>query len=259
MKQIATGDFDGDSTPDLAAVDDTGDIYLLLNDDSSTPGTLSEQDLVDDFDDGPDAFAAGDFDADGTSELIGIFQFDEVVQVRGSAIAPFQEDVGNVFDIVVADFDGDFHDDVALGVEDKGGPHILILFGNGAGGFDATRTELDTTAVVQDIAVGDFDDDDDLDIAVITNSPDSLLQVFQNDDGRSFTPQTTIAPCTGDCPPSGDREDPVFMVAGDFDGDGDDDLSIQVTCFDGCDTQYDAIRFLAAEGINGWSEVRTRA
>ena len=103
------------------------------------------------------------------------------------------------------DADGDL--DVALSIWQS---QISIYLNDGNGTF-STPTDISTSGWTRDLEFGDVDNDDDLDLIVVGDSPD---YVFINDGTGTFTPQSFVW-----------RQDSTRSVAlGDV--DGDDDLDI---------------------------------
>jgi hypothetical protein len=109
----------------------------------------------------------------------------------------------------VADFDGDGIMDVAV-VCSNTTPEVLIAYGDGSGGFSATKT-LSTggTSKCVSIVAGDFDNDGHMDIAM-ADSTGNILVWFG--DGK----RTTAFPVTGQTsiPLSGNT--PVAIAAGNW-------------------------------------------
>lgn len=152
-----------------------------------------------------------------------------------TALAPitFPVDAGPLF-VVAADFDGDGFQDLAVANHGADptpiGTTVSIYLGNGDGTF--TRKDCDTVAGgIQDcsvgqqpvsIAVGDFDGDSKLDLAV-ANFFDSTITILKGDGTGLFT---EISSCDGthqQCPA---LNLPVTILAADVDGDTKPDLIV---------------------------------
>ena len=112
-------------------------------------------------------------------------------------------------DLVAGDFDGDTLVDLAIA--NYYGRSIAVLLGDGLGAFrnDAADATYPTAGAALDLATGDFDGDNNLDLAVVT-AYDSGVSVFLNQGDGTFS------------------TDPVFyylgarvtsLAVGDFDGD----------------------------------------
>ncbi len=80
-------------------------------------------------------------------------------------------------DLVVADFNGDQRDDLA--VSNFGSNTIVVLTANGDGTFTTQASVLGTASGAFDIAVADIDNDDDIDI-VASNLVNRNISVFRN-------------------------------------------------------------------------------
>jgi phospholipase C len=122
--------------------------------------------------------------------------------------------------IVTADFNGDSIQDVA--VANQGSNTVSILLGNGDGTF-TVGTPLNTGNQPGALVAGDFNNDGIVDLAV-ADSADSRILVFLGKGDGTFIPANTsdcslISMCTN-------TVDPVAMVVGDFNGDGNLDLAV---------------------------------
>jgi len=123
---------------------------------------------------GPSAIAAGDFNGDGRLDLAVVNTTDGTVSILlGNGEGTFQPAVpyaaGNMPNaIVVGDFNGDGKLDLAVLDSLSGGDStVTILMGNGDGTFMAAPTPpFFVGATLTSIAVGDFDGDGKLDLAV---------------------------------------------------------------------------------------------
>src|SRR5579864_5088118 len=123
------------------------------------------------------------------------------------------------------------HEDIA--VANQTNSTVSILAGNGDGTFSAVPSScaapspfcipipgvtvgtVTTAATPSAIALGDFNDDGNLDIAVTDTANSRVMILLGNGDG---TFQTPVAYATG--------SNPVALVAQDFDGDGQPDLAV---------------------------------
>src|SRR5882757_509824 len=129
--------------------------------------------------------------------------------------------VGSAVQILLADFNRDGHTDIALGCSDyknTGGTNggLVIILGKGDGTFKAPT--LYSTGDVAGIAMGDFNGDGLLDIAVTDNAQQNVVFFIGNGDGTFTQESTTISTSAA----------AHVVVVADFNGDGNDDIAYAV-------------------------------
>lgn len=297
---LACGDFDGDGFPDLVIGVPFEDLGLATSAgmieivpggagglapnvaysiDQDTPGVDGGNETADLF---GFSLAAGNFDGDAYVDLaIGVPNEDNAGAVQilfGSATGLdgardlfwYDEAVGGTreasdqfgYVLVTGDFDGDGHDDLAIGVpreEDgsSGGSvdsgEVKVAYG-AAGGFDLARSQRFTQSAIPlahettqagdhfgwALAAGDFNGDGFDDLAI--GAPGEGIATASGQDGHvtvmlGSPSGLTVARARGfvagseGVPGDVDEHNKNFgsaLAAGDFDGDGNDDLAIGV-------------------------------
>jgi Flp pilus assembly secretin CpaC len=119
--------------------------------------------------------------------------------------------------VAIADFNKDGHPDLVVANQTDG--TLSLLLGNGDGTFQTQTTIAipvgPVAASLSALATGDFNNDDNLDVAVTDMANNRVLVLLGNGNG---TFQTAASYPTG--------SNPVALVAQDFDGDGEPDLAV---------------------------------
>jgi Bacterial Ig-like domain (group 3)/FG-GAP-like repeat len=219
-ESVVVGDFNRDGVPDLAIANFGGsNVAVLLGNGSGgfTPAAGSPFPVGT----GPYSVVAGDFNGDGIQDFATAnISGNNVTVLLGTISGGFSEAPGSPFEagtgpnsLVVGDFNGDGIEDLATAnvVSDN----ITVLLGNGSGGFTAAAPGPSPGGVF--VAVGDFNGDGIQDLITI-NKPYSRVNVLLGNGSGAFTPATGSAFAAGG--------DPVSVVVGDFNRDGNQDLAI---------------------------------
>jgi hypothetical protein len=224
-RRLASGDFDADGLDDIASVD-TGDnsvaTSLCLGADSFGPPLVTTL-LLEVRD-----VAAGDLDGDGDADLaLASLILDGIYVLRSDGAGGWQvlfpfSLVTNTLPVALAL--GDIDGDGALDVVTAGGLPLVgrlgRLLGTGAGGLFSPQSFGVGGSALQDVALGDIDDDGALDAATLAGDQPTLFVSLGNGNG-GFAAATSQPTAAG----------PVKVRLGDVDGDGFDDAL--VSCLDG--------------------------
>jgi large repetitive protein len=212
---VAAADFNGDSDPDLAVVNEfSHNVSVLLG---GAGGSFT----------GPTDFAVGtrplwlaigDFNGDSDPDLAVVNESTNDVSVLlgaagGSFTGPTNFAVGTApQSVVVAEFNGDSDPDLA--VANEGTNNVSVLLG-GAGGSFTAPTNFAVGSTPRAVAAGDFNGDSDPDLAV-ANEGTNNVSILLGGAGGSFSGPTNFAVCAA----------PISVAVGDFNGDSDPDLAV---------------------------------
>jgi VCBS repeat-containing protein len=227
---VAVGNFNSGQDPDLAVANGDGTVSVLLG---GAEGSFS---AAGSFPAGsvPASVAVGNFDQDPEGNLdlaVADKSSGVIVVLRGNGSGSFTvaTTIASGFHIpaflrgptsvAVGNFNNDPDPDLAVANELSGEISVLL----GAPGTDFTgptivgNDPLDPVSDPVSVAVGDFNQDSDPDLAVAEQSP-GQVRVLLGGAGGSFTTATKVPP---------NAEGPVSSVAvGDFNRDGDPDLAV---------------------------------
>lgn len=172
----------------------------------------------------PQMLATGDFNGDGKADLVVQSEDNLSIYIElGNGDGTFTSAPGSPIvlpcgyagAIAVADFNNDGKQDLAI----QTACGVMVLLGNGDGTFTLTQQSPIPLNTANGIAVGDFNHDGNQDIAVIQylESSNVVTVLLGNGDG-TFTQAGGAAMTVG--------EEPDYIVAGDFTGDGTLDLAV---------------------------------
>ncbi|MEZ6035564.1 MAG: FG-GAP-like repeat-containing protein, partial [Planctomycetaceae bacterium] len=219
---IAVGDFDGINGPDFATANSNGNsISVRLNDGAG--GFTSAPSIS--FSGGPTVVAAGRFATDNDSD-VDLFSSRssnndwQVYANDGAGNFVFTTSSTNGFvdyarDTVVADFDNDGLDDVALVYANTDNAEVIFNGGLGLGSGNPVSRRINVGDVPAGIAAADFNGDGYVDF-VTANRDSSDISVVLNQGNSTFA--TAISYPAG--------LTPVHVATGDFNGDGFADVVV---------------------------------
>ncbi|MBL8744947.1 MAG: thrombospondin type 3 repeat-containing protein [Phycisphaerae bacterium] len=227
-RAVAFGDLNGDSMPDLVAVNFGGDdLSIFIN---AGGGRYNDEERYSVGVD-PRDVAIADVSGDGRLDLIVANRQSDNISVllnngsnapnaRFAAQALYAAGDGPVA-LAVGNVNGVGLPDIVVANDNGGG--ISRLF-NAGGGVFALQPPIPAAGSHQDIALGDVDFDNDQDIVVISRAAD-LASVFLNNGSGVFTP--------GDTTETGDEPVALVLTSLDFAvaQRSEPDLDIAVACY----------------------------
>jgi hypothetical protein len=234
---VVTGSFNGDAFTDLAIASVGSDnIAIRLGD--GTGGFTGTGTVTTGTD--PSAITTGDFNGDSKADLVAANKGSSTVSVLlGDGLGGFATDAtpenvttfaANPVSIAVGRFEnpappGTPDPDLDAIITSQTSDQVLVLMGDGTGGFDGSGTEYTTpfSATNPDpsaVAVGSLNPASPIpanaaepDILVANQNPDNVFAGYGDTSGISFGFGSALM--TG--------ADPVAVAFGDLDGDGDPD------------------------------------
>ena len=233
---ITTGDFNGDGIVDAAVTSsETNQVSILLG----TGGGTFKPAVNYPVGAYPVAIVAGDFNRDGHLDLAVLNNNPNKVDTGGSiSILTGQGDgtfvAGATYAVgylptalAVGDFDGDGNLDLAAVISNPNlqfNPGFVTIFTGSATGTFTAQANYGVGLVPSSIAVGDFNGDGKLDLAVgsaavsLTN-PQSEVSILVNTGGGNFSAGSSFV-----VGPLGSV--PISIAAADFNNDGRLDLAL---------------------------------
>jgi hypothetical protein len=224
---VAVGDFDGNGALDLVTANSNGTLSVLLG---NGDGTFQPQTDLD-VGGAPRSVAVGDFNGDGKLDVVAAQQLTDTVSVLlgngDGTFAPPQVFAASGVNftpesMALGDVNGDGKLDLVIksvSVLDSDAFQVGVLLSNGDGTFRAPLLAPAQPDGSGDLAVGDFNGDGRIDVAVaghLGSLTGDLSVFFGNGDG-TLQPNLRLDLSTG-------GNDPQGVVAADLNGDGRVDL-----------------------------------
>jgi hypothetical protein len=166
-------------------------------------------------------FVVGDFNRDGFPDVAFANQSGNAIEVLAGngdgtfKAAAIQTPVDSPYYLAAGDFNANGELDLGV-LSAKAGNAVIVLLGNGDGTFTPVQKNAPTGGGPTSIAVGDFNGDGKLDMAVVNSSTSTVTLLLGNGEGL-FTAET---------PPLSTANDPDSIQIGDFNGDGIPDLAL---------------------------------
>ena len=221
-ESIVIGDYNNDGYSDLAVANSVSSygIAVLWGSINGMFGTYTQ--FCTNICDGLTSLATGDFNKDGQLDIVASSQYTGSVYIllnndNGYFDTVTQYNFGqidNPTSIAVGDFNNDNRLDLVVTNSLKN--NIGIMPGNGNGSFGAQITfSTGVFSFPSSIVVGDFNSDDQLDLAVSNKYAHNMGILIGVGDG-TFLPQMTFS--------TGASSMPSIIVAADFNSDGKLDL-----------------------------------
>jgi eukaryotic-like serine/threonine-protein kinase len=192
---VELADLDGDQDPDIFVALWGRTPRVLLNDgDGQFESQPHERSLADDEGElRATNVAAGDVDGDGDIDMVTSFSGPEVAVCagvwlndgnagfeRGSELSVERDDGG--YGVGLADLDGDSDLDLVCGTWSG---RLYVAANDGQGHFEVTGT-VPTAPWIHALALGDLDQDEDIDVC-LTCGGEKALRVYLNNGDADFT------------------------------------------------------------------------
>ncbi len=222
---VVTADFNGDGKLDLAVAysngpNTNGAVAILLgNGDGTFQAAVNYSAGLE-----PNAIAVGDFNGDGKLDVVvGNYAGGDISVLLGNGDGTFQPAASystgsgsGPLSVAIGDFNHDGKLDLVVGKFTCSSPcgTLSVFLGNGDGTFQPA-VNYDGGGEPISVAVGDFNGDGRLDLAVTDISSQQVLVLLGNGDG---TFQASVSYST--------PGDPAWVALGDLNGDGKLDLSV---------------------------------
>jgi hypothetical protein len=223
---LVVGDFNGDGSLDIATANQENDnISIFLGNGDGTFAAAVHYDVGIT----PTSIDTGDFNGSGNLDLVvvtyGSAEVDCKVSILlgngdGTFTAAANYDVGmQPFTVAVGDFNNDGNLDLAITRDRSNEKNLLILQGNGDGTFSEGSSYV-LWPIPKKLAVGDFDGNGNLDLAVCSvywGTMERSVSVLRGNGDGTFTVANEY---------SMGASNAGHPVVGDFNDDGNLDLAV---------------------------------
>jgi len=214
---ITVADFNTDGFPDLAELNYRDQsVQIFLNTGHGGFKSMGEVLYPGKI---PINLVAGDFNEDGIPDLAVSLRYHKVAILIGKGAGYFNDPVtvpmrGQPTGLVIDDYNGDQHTDVAVALAGSGNVGVQILWGKGDGQFEPSQL---FRGGGQPLTIVNIDANGDgwTDLVTSSNSLHAMTTVMNNGDGTFKSLRDFAA-----------GEFPKFVAASDFDGDGNVDLVV---------------------------------
>jgi hypothetical protein len=212
---IAVGDFNGDGKLDVAVSDNSIGVDIMLgNGDGTFKPPVGYATAAD-----PRMVIVADFDGDTKLDLATANAESETISVLlGNGDGTFQTHKDNSTAVAAScislaggDLRNDARIDIVAGCQSEG--KVAVLLSNGNGTFKAAKA-YPVPAGVDDVALGDFNGDGKLDVAVTNGGTYDMVSILPG------TGSGTLKAAV----PFGTNFGPAGIASADFNGDGKTDI-----------------------------------
>ena len=216
------GRFNGDGKQDIVTANSNSSVASVLLRNAANNGFDTKVDYT--VGSSPTSVAVADFNGDGKEDVVTANSTNHNVSVllRNAANTGFDAAVNyvtgtNPISVAVGDFNGDGRPDIVAANFGSGVFTVSVLLRNAANnGFDP-KVDSAVNNRPASVAVADFNGDGKQDIVAVNNLSNGVVSVLlRNAANNGFDPKADFTAGFG----------PTAIVAGDFNGDGKQDIAM---------------------------------